>query len=59
MLVIDALIAVAVPLFQSFFDAHATLPALLRQYLYSVIYANLIGLPLCVVLPPVWMRTSH
>ncbi len=59
MLVIDALIAVAVPLFQSFFDAHATLPALLRQYVYSVIYANLIGLPLCVVLPPVWMRTSH
>lgn len=58
-LAIDAGIAVAVPLFQSFFFAHATLPLLFRQYLYAVIYSNLIGLPLCLVLPPVWLRTAR
>lgn len=58
-LAIDTAIAIAVPIFQSFFDAQATLPLLLRQYLYSVIYSNLIGLPLCLVLRPVWLRTSR
>ena len=42
-MLIDAGIAFAVPLFQSFFDPHATFDILLHQYLYSIIYANLIG----------------
>lgn len=45
--------------FQSFFDPHATAPALIRQYLFSVIYSNLIGIPLCLVLPRIWVRTSR
>ena len=57
-LIIDAAIAVAVPLFQSFFDSQATFPVLVRQYLFSVIYSNLIGIPLCLVLPRVWVRTG-
>ncbi len=58
-LIIDAAIAVAVPLFQGFFDSHATFSVLIRQYLFSVIYSNLIGIPLCLVLPPVWIRTAQ
>ncbi len=56
---VDALIAIAVPLLQSLFDQHSTLSILLRQYIFSVIYANLIGLPLCLALPPVWMRSAR
>lgn len=57
-LLLDAAIAVAVPLFQNFFDTAATFAELSQQYLYSVIYANLIGIPLCLVLPAVWLRTA-
>ncbi|MDQ2711092.1 MAG: histidine kinase [Acidobacteriota bacterium] len=58
-LVIDAAIAIAAPLFRSFFDAQATFSELARQYLFSVIYANLIGIPLCLILPFVWARTCQ
>ena len=56
-LLIDAGIAVAVPLFRSFLDPQATFSILLRQYLYSVIYSNLIGIPTCAILPVVWVRS--
>jgi len=57
-LMLDAAIAVAVPLFQNFFDPTKTVVALIWQYLYSVIYANLIGIPLCLLLPAIWLRTA-
>ena len=56
-LLIDAGIAITVPLFRSFLDPQATFPVLVRQYLYSVIYSNLIGIPLCAILPVVWVRS--
>ena len=56
-LVIDAAIAILVPIFQSLFDSHAPFTALLRQYLFAVIYSNLIGIPICLTLPPIWTRT--
>ncbi|HLH04722.1 MAG TPA: histidine kinase [Bryobacteraceae bacterium] len=58
-LVLDAAVAFAVPLFQNFFDPTYTLADLIWQYLYSVIYANLIGIPLCLLLPSVWLRTAE
>ncbi len=58
-LALDAAIAVAVPLFQSFFDSYATLPILIRQYVFSVIYSNLIGIPVSLALPAIWARTGR
>jgi sensor histidine kinase YesM len=56
-LVIDAAIAVLVPIFQRLFGSHAPFSALLRQYLFAVIYSNLIGIPISLALPPIWTRT--
>ena len=58
-LALDAAIAVAVPLFQSFFDSHATLAILIQQYIFAVIYSNLIGIPVSLVLPAIWARTGQ
>jgi sensor histidine kinase YesM len=58
-IVIDAVVAVIVPIFQSFFDSHASFSGLLRQYFFAVIYSNLIGIPMCLILPAVWHRTSR
>jgi LytS/YehU family sensor histidine kinase len=56
-MVIDASVALAVPIFRSFFDPHADFPVLLREFLYSVVYANLIGIPISILLPFVWIRS--
>jgi sensor histidine kinase YesM len=56
-LILDVVIAILVPLFQSFFDPHATFSFLLHQFFYAVIYSNLIGIPICLVLPVVWTKT--
>lgn len=56
-LVLDAVIAFLVPLFQSFFDPQTTFGFLLHQFFYAVVYSNLIGIPICLTLPVVWTRT--
>jgi sensor histidine kinase YesM len=58
-LIIDAGVAFAVPLFQNFYDTQVSVPDLFQQYLYSIIYSNLIGIPLCLVLPGLWLRTAE
>lgn len=57
-LLLDAAVAFAVPLFENFFNPSASFLSLSWQYFYSVIYSNLIGVPLCLVLPSVWLRTA-
>ncbi len=56
-MVIDVAIAILVPILQHCFDSHIPFPALFQQYLFAVIYSNLIGIPICLVLPPIWTRT--
>jgi two-component system, LytTR family, sensor histidine kinase AlgZ len=59
LVIIDLITAVLVPLFQSLFDPSATFPILVRQFLFSVIYANFIGIPICLALPFVWSKTTR
>lgn len=59
LLIIDLITALLVPLFQSLFDSSVTFSDLFRQFCYAVIYANFIGVPISLVLPAVWPRTSR
>jgi two-component system, LytTR family, sensor histidine kinase AlgZ len=58
-LLIDASVAVSVPLFAALFGVQGTWTGFVRQYSYALIYANLIGIPLNIAVPALWDRTSR
>jgi MFS family permease len=47
-------VALGVPLMQWCFVEHMTLKYFLLQWLFSFVYANCVGVPLCVAMPRTW-----
>ncbi len=56
--ILDATIAILVPIFQGLFGSRTSFHELIWQYLYAILYSNLIGIPINLVFPATWRRTS-